>query len=477
MNEKTMINFNNSYESLPKHFYSKSQPAVFNDPKLICFNHDLACDLLNIDLSTLSDTEKAQYFSGQKIFDGSSMISTAYSGHQFGHFNPTLGDGRATLIGEVDNGKSQHFDIQLKGSGPTKYSRQGDGLSALGPVLREYLVSEAMHALNIPTTRSLCAVESSRDVYREQVLPGAVLTRVAKSHLRIGTFEYFASREDIDGLRTLADYAIHRHYPSLQNHSQKYLELVRAVASNWSKLIAKWMSVGFIHGVMNTDNMSICGETIDYGPCAFMDIFKANQVYSFIDRQGRYAYNNQINIGKWNLARFASALLPIINEDESLAVNSTNQVLESLYPLYDQQYLEIMASKLGLVYSNEHHSQMISEWLNFLESNKLDFTQSFYKLSHDPDSLKQYKNFADINQRRLNMIDDQEHAFILMKEINPCLIPRNHQIEQVIKEAQLGQYDLFHELHQALKQPFVPNLKFVDPPTIEQEIQNTFCGT
>ncbi len=472
-----MINFKNSYESLPSRFYAKSTPAIFKNPRLICFNDDLANNVLNIDTSNLSDLEKAHYFSGQKIFDDASMISTAYSGHQFGHFNPTLGDGRATLIGEIQNKENQRFDIQLKGSGPTLYSRQGDGLSALGPVLREYIVSEAMHSLGVPTTRSLCAVETSKDVYREQIQPGGVLTRVAKSHIRIGTFEYFASRGDLDGLRILADYAIERHYPNLINQSDKYLGFVNAAALNWSALIAKWMSVGFIHGVMNTDNMSICGETIDFGPCAFMDTFKANQVYSFIDRHGRYAYNNQINIGKWNLARFASAILPLIDKDENLAIKKTNDKLEMLYPLYDQEYIKLMSAKLGIIDSHEESTQVVNQWLKFLEENNLDFTLSFYRLSNEIEFFDEFTDFCELNNKRLSLIKNKEKSIESMRLLNPCLIPRNHQIEKVIQTGLMGDYSLFHQMNAALKDPWQPNDQFGLPPLPDEIIQNTFCGT
>lgn len=472
-----MINFNNTYDSLPSHFYAKSTPARFKKPKLIIFNDELAKNVLNIDTSNFSNNEMTLYFSGQKVFDNSSMISTAYSGHQFGHFNPTLGDGRATLIGEVLNNENQRFDIQLKGSGPTQYSRQGDGLSALGPVLREYIVSEAMHSLGVPTTRSLCAVESSKEVYREQVLPGGVLTRVAKSHIRIGTFEFFASRGDLDGLQVLADYTIDRHYPQLASHSDKYLELIEATASNWSTLIAKWMSVGFIHGVMNTDNMSICGETIDFGPCAFMDTYKSNQVYSFIDRHGRYAFNNQINIAKWNLARFASALLPLIDKDENIAIQKTNAKLEVLYPLYDQQYADIMSSKLGIENSNQKNIELVNQWLNFLEKNKLDFTLSFYKLTHEIEYFNQFSEFEEINNIRLALMNNKEESFELMKRANPFLVPRNHHIEAVIQAGLSGDYSLFHRMNDALKDPWQTNDHFGLPPRPEEIIQNTFCGT
>ncbi len=472
-----MINFKNTYTRLPERFYSKTEPKVFTNPSLLIFNNELAQEKLNIDLTPLSNQEKANYFSGAQRFKSSCMISTAYSGHQFGHFNPTLGDGRAILLGEVINKTGERFDLQLKGAGPTAYSRQGDGLSSLGPVLREYLVSEAMYHLGIPTTRALCAVSTGDQVHRESSLPGGVLTRVASSHIRIGTFEYFASRADFEGLKLLADYAIERHYPQFKHHPDKYLELIGAAAKNWSSLIAKWMSVGFIHGVMNTDNMSICGETIDFGPCAFMDTYKANQVYSYIDRNGRYAYSNQINIGKWNLARFASALLSLIDSDESLAVQKTNQKLESLYHLYDQEYVKVFSAKLGIIGSNKENIEHVNSWLEFFERNKLDFTLSFYRLTYEPEFFMKFSSFNEINKKRLVLIENSDLAIEVMKKMNPFLIPRNHQIEKIIQQGLSGDFRLFYELNEALRKPWQPNQEFGLPPSAEEEIENTFCGT
>lgn len=469
-----MLIFDNTYTSLPNRFYSTTEPAHFSNPSLIIFNTELAEDL-NINLDQLSDKEKAEYFCGEKIFDNSAMISMAYSGHQFGHFNPTLGDGRAILIGEVKNDKKERFDIQLKGAGPSVFSRRGDGFSSLGPVLREYLVSEAMFHLGVPTTRALCAVTTGDQVYREDILPGGVLTRVASSHIRIGTFEYFASRNDIEGLKRLTDYAIDRHYPEVK-HSREQIEgLISAVAQRWAYLVAKWMSLGFIHGVMNTDNMAISGETIDFGPCAFMDTFKENQVYSFIDRNGRYAYNNQINIAKWNLSRFVSCLLPLLDQSAEKAVEKGNDVLQKLYPIYDEAWLRAMSSKLGIEDPLESDVDLIHKWLGFLENNQLDFTNSFYKLTYEREFFKRFSEFEDFEKLRIQRISDK--SLDIMTQNNPRVIPRNHLIEEVIQQGISGKFEKFKELHQVLMKPYGQGKDETPPPTQDQIIQNTFCGT
>ena len=469
-----MLIFDNTYTSLPDRFYSKTDPAHFSNPSQIIFNTELA-EHLNINLDQLTDTEKAEYFSGQKVFKNAAMISMAYSGHQFGHFNPRLGDGRAILIGEIKNNRNERFDIQLKGAGPSIFSRRGDGFSSLGPVLREYLVSEAMFHLGVPTTRALCAVTTGDQVYREDILPGGVLTRVASSHIRIGTFEYFASRNDIEGLKRLTDYAIDRHYPEVK-HSREQIEgLISAVAQRWAYLVAKWMSLGFIHGVMNTDNMAISGETIDFGPCAFMDTFKENQVYSFIDRNGRYAYNNQINIAKWNLSRFVSCLLPLLDQSEEKAVEKGNDVLQKLYPIYDEAWLKAMSSKLGIENLLESDVDLIHKWLSFLENNQLDFTNSFYKLTYETEFFKHFSGFEEFEQQRIKRTS--ANALGIMTQHNPRVIPRNHLIEEVIKEGVTGKFEKFKELHKLLLKPYGQGEDETPPPTKNQVIQNTFCGT
>lgn len=455
-----MIEFNNTYTNLPPEFYQRVKAEDFPNPTLIAFNEELALELgLNI---KLNDDSLAHLFSGQdKSIDSIAMV---YAGHQFGHFNPRLGDGRALLLGEVVTPKGQRFDIQLKGSGPTKYSRNGDGRSAIGPVVREYLVSEAMFHLGIPTTRALCAVATNETVYRETPLPGAILTRVASSHIRIGTFEYFAGIEDYASLKILADYAIDRHYPKTKDSQKPYFALLEACAKNWSNLIAQWMRVGFIHGVMNTDNMSICGQTIDYGPCAFMDHFKFDKVFSYIDRRGRYSYQNQINIGKWNLSRFASALLPLLGKTEEV-----QEFLERLYPLYDQAWLSVMTSKLGLIETNR---EQILDFLSFLESNRLDFTNAFYDLTVAPDSLTQYEGFKDWSKKWSSPNIEK------MKLANPKIIPRNHHIQKAIELAESGDYSYLKFLHESYKHPYssaVEELRV--PPQAHEVVTTTFCGT
>lgn len=455
-----MIEFNNTYIRLPKDFYQQVKADSFPNSTLIAFNEDLAQELgLNI---RPNDQSLVSLFAGQdKSIDSIAMV---YAGHQFGHFNPRLGDGRALLLGEVLNPKGRRFDIQLKGSGPTKYSRNGDGKSAIGPVIREYLVSEAMFHLGIPTTRALCAIATNEEVYRETPIPGGILTRVASSHIRIGTFEYFASIGDHQNLKILADYTIDRHYPSASESDKPYYALIESCAKNWSKLIAKWMSVGFIHGVMNTDNMAISGETIDFGPCAFMDDFQFNRVYSYIDRHGRYAYGNQINIGKWNLSRFASALLPLLGD-----VEEVQKFLEKLYSLYDQAFLDAMSHKLG--YESAPKEQIIA-FLELLERHQLDFTNTFYLLSTEPDRLGEFGDFKEW-QRGWTAPDTG-----LMLAANPKIIPRNHQIEKAIQAAQNQDYDYFKFLHESYKQPFTSTVEELRaPPQAHEVVKNTFCGT
>ncbi len=400
----------------------------------------------------------------------------AYSGHQFGHFNPTLGDGRALLLGEVVTSNNMRFDVQLKGSGQTPYSRSGDGRSALGPVIREYLVSEAMHALGVPTTRALCAVRSGEQVYRETPQPGGIFTRVASSHIRIGTFEFLASRGDYEGLKALADYTIKRHYPKARDQANPYLALIDCTAKAWASLIAKWLSLGFIHGVMNTDNMAVSGETIDYGPCAFMDNYSHARVYSFIDRHGRYAYGNQINIGKWNLGRFASALLPIVDTDSDQAIKQTQELLDSTYRYYDQAWLVEMSKKFGIENPVHTDQALIVEFLELLERHDLDFTDSFIKLTHSREKLEAYDGFPPFLKKWLG----RSPNFEFMKISNPYLIPRNHQIERAIQASLNRDDSVFKLLNEVYKSPFSSThqgKEYALAPKPEQRIKNTFCGT
>lgn len=422
----------------------------------------------------MSEEELAQIFSGAKTLEGSEPISLAYAAHQFGHFVPQLGDGRALLLGEIIDPEGRRFDLQLKGSGQTIYSRNGDGRSALGPVFREYILSEAMHKLGVPTTRALAAVLTGEEVYRETPLPGAIFTRVASSHLRIGTFQFLSVRKDIPGLKALLDYAINRHYPEIKSEENKALLFLRKVASAQTKLVAHWMSLGFIHGVMNTDNMSISGETIDYGPCAFMDHFDYYKVYSFIDRHGRYAYGNQPKILMWNLSRLADCLIPIMDAPQETAIKMLNNELSSLPKMFEEEFNLRMATKFGLEYQ-AGDEEIFEAFFEYLQSEKLDFTLSFRKLGEDSyfPSTELYKKFEAVWKARHPEISQ-------LSKVNPIFIPRNHQVERVIQDALQGDFDSFHEMNKVLSSPFHEQKDFAHyslPPKDEEVVKNTFCGT
>ena len=477
------MKFSNTYHKLPNHFYSPSKAAHFTDPQLIRFNHTLSQNL-GFDLSSKSDEELAKLFTGQYIPEGSAPISLAYAGHQFGHFVDQLGDGRAMLLGEVLDPEGKRFDIQLKGSGPTKFSRNGDGKSALGPVIREYILSEAMFHLGVPTTRALAAVSTGDIVYRDTPMPGAVFTRVASSHLRIGTFQFIASRNDVSALKALLDYSIQRHYPEIKNQENSALLFFQQIAKAQIKLIAHWMSLGFIHGVMNTDNMTITGETIDYGPCAFMDHFNFNQVYSFIDRNGRYAYGNQPKILMWNLSRLADCLIPLIKADEKAAIEMLNHEL-SLFPkMFEAEFNHRMALKFGLRYQSGFE-EILECWFNYLQSEKLDFTLSFRNLSkilekNDNSFFPETPQFKKFESLWRSKLSNEQKLQEKMDAINPLFIPRNHQVEKSIQEAIRGNYALFHELNDVLTHPFSEKPEFSIyslPPNNEEKVTNTFCGT
>lgn len=464
-----MINFKNTYSKLPENFYAPVDPKSFVQAKLIKLNKEL---LEELQISSEDIDQLVKYFSGQEIPDKAEPIAQAYAGHQFGNFVPQLGDGRAVLLGEVISNEGQRYDIQLKGSGITPFSRGGDGKSSLGPVLREYIVSEYMHNLDIPTTRSLAAISSGEQVFRDGPTPGGVFTRVASSHIRIGTFQYLACRGDIEGLKVLADYSIDRHYPSLVEDNDKYLKLIEEVAKRQASLVAKWMSVGFIHGVMNTDNMSISGETIDFGPCAFVDEFKFNKVFSSIDRYGRYAYNNQIKIAQWNLYRLAECLIPIIDKDEDKAIELIQNKLENCIPFYDKFWLEEMAKKFGIEEAIESDRELINDWLTYLEENELDFTISFREISEDLDSHPKFK------ERILSR--HSEGSNTLMLDTNPVYIPRNHQIEKLIELAYEEDYSLFQKMLEVIEEPFNRRdelNEFEKAPQKEERVTATFCGT
>jgi serine/tyrosine/threonine adenylyltransferase len=483
-----------SYSSLPERFFARVQPTRVAAPHLIKLNPALAADL-NIDLSGLDAPALANLFSGNDLPPGTVPIAMAYAGHQFGHFVPQLGDGRAILIGEMRDRTGVLRDIQLKGCGRTPYSRSGDGRAALGPVLREYLVSEAMHALGIPATRTLAAVTTGESVQRETALPGAILTRIAASHVRVGTFEYFAARGDAAGTKILADYVIDRHYPLCVHDKSPYLALLKQVVSRQAALIAGWMNVGFIHGVMNTDNMAVSGETIDFGPCAFMDTFDPATVFSSIDERGRYAYANQPNAALWNLARFAETLLPLIDADTPRAIGAATEAIGTFETLFNDSWLGGMRRKLGLSTSEHGDRQLAEDLLKAMHRNQADFTLSFRALCS---AARDRQGDGPLRAQFLNALDYDEWALRWrarmsreattlesrtesMQEANPAYIPRNHRVEQVIVAAvERSDFAPFEEFLEVLAAPYVERAalaRYANPPQPQERVLQTFCGT
>lgn len=480
--------FDNTYAQLPEHFFRAVDPTPVSAPSWIKLNHGLA-ESLGIDVTRLDSEEGLSILSGNKKAEGSEPIATAYSGHQFGGFSGQLGDGRAILLGEVVGKDGVRRDIQLKGSGPTPFSRRGDGRSALGPVVREYLVSEAMAALGVPTTRALAAIVSGDQVMRSTMEPGGVFTRVAQSHIRIGTFEFFASQRDTDGLRALADYAIQRHYPEIASVKNPYIALLNKVIERQAKLIPHWMQLGFIHGVMNTDNMTISGETIDYGPCAFLDEYHPEKKFSYIDEQGRYAFGNQAPIAHWNLTRFAETLLPLIDSDQDKAIAAAKESLNSFSDIYQPTLTNRILSKIGISEGSEKDWEMVQQLLSTMADHEADYTLTFRHLitsleqGNDEPLLAQFKDsdaieswLSDWKQR----LENKEEATALMRRSNPVYIPRNHRIEQAIQAANKQDYDLFNRLNELLSNPFEEQEsaeEFSAAPLPDEVVQNTFCGT
>ena len=479
------ITFDNSYAQLPANFYTRQALQPVTQPTLIKTNHDLA-EQLGVDRTWLLSKEATQVFAGNALLPGADPLATVYAGFQFGNWNPQLGDGRALLLGEVLSNTGQRFDLQLKGSGPTHYSRGGDGRSPLGPVLREYLVSEAMNALGVPTTRALAAVTTGDRVYREQPEPGGVLTRVASSHIRFGSFQYFSGQQDPESLRRLADYTIDRHYPDLRASERPYLGLLEQVIEQVARLIAKWQSLGFIHGVMNTDNMLITGETIDYGPCAFMDTFKQATVYSAIDQQGRYAYQNQPAIAHWNLMTLAQALLPLLHDNEDAAIEQAKATLQTFPDRFDDHYNAHSAVKLGLTPSKVSRA-LFAEFLALLETHELDFTNSFSGLAGRLESnapllaTDDWQQWMAQWQAALQDNDDKPAARHRMEQANPIVIPRNHLIEHAIQQAYSEEgFDQFDALLQAVTDPFDPGLartRIAQAPASDEIVKRTYGGT
>ena len=483
-----MISFSNTFKELPDIFYEKVKPTPVSNPKVITFNSNLGKEL---GIKSLNPERISSIFSGNEILKDSSLISFRYAGHQFGTFVNQLGDGRAVLLGEITSLKKERLDIQLKGSGLTPFSRQGDGRSALGPVIREYVISEAMFHLGIPTTRALCAIDTGDKVMRDTILPGGILTRVARSHIRVGTFEYFASREDWENVEKLLNYCINRHYPEINHSSNKALEFLRSVASRQSDLVSDWMGIGFIHGVMNTDNVSIPGETIDYGPCAFMDSYDPMKVFSSIDNQGRYAFGNQPQICLWNMYCLAGCLMKFIHSDMNKAKEQVEGVMQEFVENINAKILQILCQKIGLDSGVKNNEQCIKDLLNLMKESNTDYTKTFTNLGDalEFDNPKVFKDLFEHEEKIemwfknwTNLFTNQDYSFVLdkMRNINPIYIPRNHLIEEVIELANQGDFSLFHEFNKVLESPFSLQKnkeKFSLAPNENQIVFQTFCGT
>ena len=476
--------FDNTYSKLSKTFIEDIKPTPVHDPELVILNEQLAKEL-NLDFSKTKEKDLSLLFSGNSLPNGSTTIAQAYAGHQFGHFT-MLGDGRAVLLGEHISNKNNRFDIQFKGSGRTSFSRGGDGRAALGPMLREYIISEAINSLNIPTTRSLAVVKTGEKVVRENLLDGAILTRVASSHLRVGTFQYIAARQNIEDLNTLVDYTIERHYPQIKSSKTKALDLLNLVMEKQCQLVVDWMRVGFIHGVMNTDNMTISGETIDYGPCAFMDQYHPKTVFSSIDKFGRYAYSNQPPIAKWNLARFAECLIPLIDKNEETAIKIATDVIDNFQNIYEKKWLNMMRDKLGLFGEDKNDRQLIDDLLNWMEKYKIDYTNTFCHLMEIKIDENTYKDEAfitwfDVWKKRSKLNNSSKEKQIeLMKKNNPIVIPRNHKVEEALTEANNGNLEKMKKLNDILKNPYSNQEDIAEyqvPAPISNEKYQTFCGT
>ena len=479
--------FDNTYSNLPQSMLSKLDPTPVKAPELVLFNHNLSKEI-DLDFSQTDNEELALIFSGNQLPEGSESIAQAYAGHQFGHFT-ILGDGRALLIGEHIDKNKNRYDIQFKGSGKTPYSRNADGRAALGPMLREYIISEAMHNLGVPTTRSLAVVKTGENVVRETILKGAILTRVASSHIRVGTFQYALISKNKNDLKTLFDYTLQRHYPSIKKSNFSAVELLKIVLEKQINLICNWMRVGFIHGVMNTDNMTISGETIDYGPCAFMNKYDPGTIFSSIDQHGRYAYFNQPKTAKWNLERFAESLLPLINNDSKKAIEIATEVLKEFPKKYKEEWLKMMKKKLGLLGEDSKDEALIIELLSWMHQNRADYTNTFCYL------MEKYEDKNEIyNEKRFTLWKKQweeriklnnssfEKSLKTMHEVNPLVIPRNHLVEKALKHAtENDDFNEVNELLKVLQNPF----KKIPKTSIYQSTPNpnldenyvTYCGT
>ena len=480
---KIAWSFDNTYSKLSDTFKEKIKPTPVNNPALLILNKELAKDL-HLDFSKIDKKDLAKLFSGNLLPEGSNTIAQAYAGHQFGHFT-MLGDGRAVLLGEHLVNKNNRFDIQFKGSGKTSFSRSGDGRAVLGPMLREYIISEAIHALKIPTTRSLAVVKTGEKVLRESLLPGAILTRVASSHIRVGTFQYIAAKQNIDDLKTLVDYTIDRHYPEINSSNNKALDLLNLVMVKQCQLVVNWMRIGFIHGVMNTDNMAISGETIDYGPCAFMNHYNPKTVFSSIDKFGRYSFSNQPLITKWNLARFAECLIPLIDKNEDSAIRIVIETVDNFQKIYESKWLNMMRDKLGLFGEDKNDDKLINNLLIWMEANKADYTNTFCHLmnlevaDHELYKDKNFINWYNEWQKRLLLNNNLKEKYLnLMKNTNPIVIPRNHKVEEALKAANNNDIKPINDLIEILKKPYEinENISEYQFPNKDNKYQ-TFCGT
>ncbi|PEJ57763.1 hypothetical protein CN692_11790 [Bacillus sp. AFS002410] len=479
-------NFDNSYSKLPEFFFAIQDLNPVSSPELVVLNKPLA-ESLGLDVQALQNEESVNVFAGNQIPEGGLPLAQAYAGHQFAHFN-MLGDGRALLLGEQITPNNERYDVQLKGSGRTPYSRGGDGRAALGPMLREYIISEAMHALGIPTTRSLAVVTTGERIQRDTRLPGAIMTRIAASHIRVGTFQYVSRWGSVNELKELADYTIQRHYPEIKSDDpNRYLLLLKGVIKRQVSLIIKWQMVGFIHGVMNTDNMTISGETIDYGPCAFMDTYDPATVFSSIDLRGRYAYGNQPKMAGWNLARFAETVIPLLHDDQEKALEIAQDAI-SEYPIaYVDNWVAGMRKKIGLFKEEEQDKSLIDELLEIMEKNKADYTNTFRALSYGQKDeplfeSAEYKQWEKQWHERLNrQSESKEESLQLMKDNNPTVIPRNHRVEEALEAATKdGDYSVMEKLVKVLSNPFVESKEQVSycslPPDPDRPYQ-TYCGT
>jgi uncharacterized protein YdiU (UPF0061 family) len=479
----TIFNFDNTYSTLPKDFFASLSPEAVLKPKTVLFNKNMAKTL---GLPELSDELTANFFSGNELIEGANPIAQAYAGHQFGYFNK-LGDGRAILLGEhlINN---ERFDIQLKGSGVTPFSRRGDGRATLASMLREYLISECMHGLGIPTSRSLAVVATGEEVYRNPVQPGAVLTRVAKSHIRVGTFEYVANFLTKEHLQILLNYTIQRHFPHLEKSENKVLDFLEAVMHSQIDLVVNWMRVGFIHGVMNTDNMFIGGETLDYGPCAFMNAYHSKTVFSSIDTGGRYAFGNQPAISQWNLACLAGALMILIDEDEDKAIKAVEPVIHSFPTHYKSKWLKMMRKKMGLITPNEKDEELIKAFLETLQIFKIDYTNAFVKLQEQDwnwfNEQSQNTFSSWLNQYQQRMLENEvttERAQEIMRQSNPLYIPRNHKVEEALNQAwQNNDLSAIKVILSVFKNPYQKHEKgeaFTNYPQDFDKSYQTFCGT